>query len=251
MPNLVECKSESCFNVEFDPQRFSNDDELKLLWLLRETFEPENTTEEKTFLPSSDSEAIVEVGPRLTFSTAWSSNCMSMCCACGIVGIGRIEMSRRYQFRLSSPITAQDIELFASLVHDRMTECVYPTPLIRFASDEKPESVYTIPLIAKGQAALQEINRTHGLGFDAADLQYYADLFVNTLKRDPTNVECFDLSQSNSEHSRHWFFGGQLVVDGEERRETLFEMVKSTLPASSNSVIAFHDNSSVSYKCAK
>lgn len=32
------------------------------------------------------------------------------------------------------------------------------------------------------------------------------DLFVNKLKRDPTSVELFDLAQSNSEHSRHWFF---------------------------------------------
>ena len=37
-----------------------------------------------------------------------------------------------------------------------------------------------------------------------------------------------------------------MVIDGEEKKETLFGMVKSTLPAVSNSVIAFHDNSSVS-----
>jgi hypothetical protein len=52
--------------------------------------------------------------------------------------------------------------------------------------------------------------------------------------------------QSNSEHSRHWFFGGKMIIDGEEKKETLFSMVKSTLPEKSNSVIAFHDNSSVS-----
>ena len=54
------------------------------------------------------------------------------------------------------------------------------------------------------------------------------------------------IGQSNSEHSRHWFFGGKMVVDGVEKDETLFSMVKSTLPKGSNSVIAFHDNSSVS-----
>ena len=37
-----------------------------------------------------------------------------------------------------------------------------------------------------------------------------------------------------------------MVIDGEEKTETLFSMVKSTLPAVSNSIIAFHDNSSVS-----
>lgn len=45
-----------------------------------------------------------------------------------------------------------------------------------------------------------------GLAFDAWDIDFYLDLFVNKLKRDPTSVELFDLAQSNSEHSRHWFF---------------------------------------------
>jgi phosphoribosylformylglycinamidine synthase len=52
--------------------------------------------------------------------------------------------------------------------------------------------------------------------------------------------------QSNSEHSRHWFFGGKITFDGVTQPQTLFQMVKATLPADrpSNSVIAFHDNSS-------
>jgi phosphoribosylformylglycinamidine (FGAM) synthase-like enzyme len=45
-----------------------------------------------------------------------------------------------------------------------------------------------------------------GLAFDNWDLDYYTELFKNKLKRNPTSVECFDLAQSNSEHSRHWFF---------------------------------------------
>lgn len=45
-----------------------------------------------------------------------------------------------------------------------------------------------------------------GLAFDNWDLDYYTKLFSEKLKRNPTSVECFDLAQSNSEHSRHWFF---------------------------------------------
>jgi len=33
--------------------------------------------------------------------------------------------------------------------------------------------------------------------------------------------------QSNSEHSRHWFFGGTMVIDGETMPDTLFNMVKT------------------------
>ncbi len=63
--------------------------------------------------------------------------------------------------------------------------------------------------------------------------------------RDPTNVECFDIAQSNSEHSRHWFFKGRLVLDGEEAPDHLFSIVRRPYEANpNNSVIAFHDNSS-------
>ena len=60
-----------------------------------------------------------------------------------------------------------------------------------------------------------------------------------------TDVECFDLSQSNSEHSRHWFFKGELVIDGLRVPDTLMRIVKAPLKANpGNSVIAFRDNSS-------
>jgi phosphoribosylformylglycinamidine synthase len=73
------------------------------------------------------------------------------------------------------------------------------------------------------------------------------------LQRDPSDVECFDMGQSNSEHSRHWFFGGKMVIDSVEKPKTLFKMVKETLTeeSKSNSIIAFHDNSSSirGYEC--
>ena len=90
------------------------------------------------------------------------------------------------------------------------------------------------------------INSSMGLGFDDQDLDFYTKIFQEQLGRDPTNVEIYDLAQSNSEHSRHWFFGGRMVIDGVEMDTTLFKMVKATLPKDgpSNSIIAFHDNSS-------
>ena len=88
---------------------------------------------------------------------------------------------------------------------------------------------------------LQEL----GLAFDDWDLKYYTALFQDDLKRDPTNVELFDMAQSNSEHSRHWFFGANIVIDGQAQPESLMKIMKSTLAANlNNSVIGFHDNSS-------
>ena len=57
-------------------------------------------------------------------------------------------------------------------------------------------------------------------------------------------MECFDLAQSNSEHSRHWFFKGRLTVDGQEVEDSLMKMVMKTQATSNNnSVIKFSDNS--------
>ena len=76
-------------------------------------------------------------------------------------------------------------------------------------------------------------------------MKYYLQLFQDDLKRDPTNVELFDMAQSNSEHSRHWFFGAHLVINGEQMPESLMQIVKATLKANpGNSVIGFKDNSS-------
>ena len=61
------------------------------------------------------------------------------------------------------------------------------------------------------------------------------------------------MGQSNSEHSRHWFFGGKMIIDGQEKELTLFKLVKQTLTEANkgNSVIAYHDNSSSirGYEC--
>ena len=52
------------------------------------------------------------------------------------------------------------------------------------------------------------------------------------------------MAQSNSEHSRHWFFKGDLYKNNKKINNNLFQIVQSTLPKESNSIIAFSDNSS-------
>ncbi|CAM9967791.1 unnamed protein product, partial [Heterosigma akashiwo] len=54
-----------------------------LQWLLAETFEPEKTGS-ASFLSTADGGEVLEVGPRLNFSTAWSSNAVSICEGCGL-----------------------------------------------------------------------------------------------------------------------------------------------------------------------
>lgn len=191
------------------------------------------------------SEWILEIGPRLAFATAWSSNCESICKACGISSVNRVEKSRRYKVFTSSELSDGQKEDFAAKTFDRMTECIYSNPLTSFISCDSSCEVYEVPILSEGQNALKELNISKGLGFDDWDIQFYSNMFVDVLKRNPTDVECFDLAQSNSEHSRHWFFSGNMYIDSVLQDQSLFDLVKATLPASSNSVIAFHDNSSV------
>lgn len=126
------------------------------------------------------------------------------------------------------PLLENQIKEFAAMVHDRMTECVYSQRLVSFETNVVPEEVKYVPVMEKGRKALEEINQEMGLAFDEQDLQYYTRLFREDIQRDPTNVELFDIAQSNSEHSRHWFFAGNMVIDGKPMDRSLMQIVKST-----------------------
>ena len=156
-----------------------------------------------------------------------------------------MERSRRYLLRTEQPIDETQVGKFSAMIHDRMTECVYSGKLSSFKSSILPEAATVVPVMEQGRAAIEEINLRMGLAFDEQDLHYYTSLFRDDIKRNPTNVELFDIAQSNSEHSRHWFFNASLIIDGEPMDQSLMKIVKSTLERNpNNSVIGFKDNSS-------
>jgi phosphoribosylformylglycinamidine synthase len=239
--SLSSVTRETCFNVEHG--ELTSESRRRVEWLISETFDKASTKLSSPALASSGDTTVVEFGPRLTFCTAFSSNACEIFKQCGITTVTRFEKSIRYGFIGS--LEGGDLDALKAQLHDRMTEMEYEKPIESFDAGVSPEPVTTVPIMRDGRAALEKINSEKGLGFDEWDLDYYTDLFINKLGRDPTDVECFDMGQSNSEHSRHWFFGGKMIIDGEEKSETLFRMVKDTLKTSNkNSVIAFHDNSS-------
>ncbi len=249
-PEIKGLRTEYCFNIETTSAIIP--EEMKTLkWLLSETFEPENLSDISFLSQNSKLKTqnyLFEVGPRMNFTTAWSTNAVSVCQACGLHKIRRIERSRRYQLEFSPNFSTSQLpsfQPFLDLIHDRMTECPYPNPIETFETGIRPEPVFILPLIEEGSDALRKINKEMGLGFDEWDIEYYYNLFVREIGRNPTNVECFDLSQSNSEHSRHWFFKGKLIIDNEEMPLNLIEIIKHPLDLNpNNSVIAFRDNSS-------
>ncbi|XP_066999437.2 phosphoribosylformylglycinamidine synthase [Anabrus simplex] len=247
LPLVAGLKTELCFNIETN-SKLSESDLEKLRWILGSPFEPDKLTTEPHFEGSQNGSLLIEIGPRLNFSTAFSSNAVSICHSVGLSHITRLEVSIRYlvlweQDGLAISSTLED--KLVAILHDRMTQCRYLEPIKSFNLGIVPEPWYEVDIMGKGKAALEEVNTHLGLAFDQWDLEFYTNLFKEKLKRNPTTVECFDLAQSNSEHSRHWFFKGRMILDGKEQPESLIDMIINTQKFSNpNNVIKFSDNSS-------
>src|SRR3989344_678613 len=115
-------------------------DELK--WLISETFEPDNTR----IKPSVTLQEIVEIGPRLSIETAFSSNAVAICQAMGLREERRIERTHRY---LTDKGDTAEVILGTHL--DRMTEEHYVIGISSFDTGITPEDVRIIDLMGRGK----------------------------------------------------------------------------------------------------
>jgi phosphoribosylformylglycinamidine synthase len=209
--NIQQIELEYCYNVLPSVSSLSEVEVGRLEWLLAETFEPQNLQLEKSFYDDVDADVapsctthsqrlILEYGPRMAFTSAFSSNATSICQACGIP-ITRLELSRRYRFHITTTGTTGTtgtvdatttstnqtegtivpesvLRVLHSLLHDRMTEEIYSEPLRSFDSGiDMIQPTKIIPIMEQGRAALEQINTEMGLGFDDFDLNYYTNLF--------------------------------------------------------------------------
>ena len=219
----INGQMEFCFYIE-TTEPLTKQEQMTLRYILAEGFILKTITTETTLDQGSKP---IETGPQMNFATFWSTNMVSICHACGLKKVTRTEYSER---RL------------VPKKHDRMTQCIYPEPLQNFQSGIIPEPVYLIPMMKKGPNALLDVR---GLAMDEWDRNFYHRYFTVDEGRNPTIVEIKDLDNANSEHSRHGYFKGQQIIDGQTMPETLLEIVQSTLEVNpSNSIIAFKDNSS-------
>lgn len=236
-------EAEHCFYVQ-TASALDQAQERVLRWLLAETFDPHGLAV-TSFLEAgpAGAPAVLEIGPRINFETAWCSTARSICHVNGLNTVQRLERSRRFGF--SEPLSPERLAKVAEHLHDRMTETIYPTPLTTFEVGLAPDPVQTIALTQKGIEELRRVNRELGLAMDDADLTRFYRLFTEELRRDPTDVELFQLAQGNSEHCRHGFFTGQMTIDGEVHPKSLMSIVKEPWRRNpGNSLIAFGDDSS-------
>ncbi|MCC8173109.1 MAG: phosphoribosylformylglycinamidine synthase [Odoribacter sp.] len=162
------------------------------------------------------------VGPRREMITPWSTNAVEITQNMGIDGIVRIE-----EF---ASVGDSDAE------YDPMLQAMY-TGLDQhiFTIDRKPEPVIYIKDI-------RQYNQQEGLALNEDEILYLENL-SEKLQRPLTDSEVFGFSQVNSEHCRHKIFNGTFVIDGEEKEETLFKLIKKTSQENPNRIVsAYKDN---------
>ena len=133
------------------------------------------------------------------------------------------------------------------MLYDRMTQEVLTEfdqlDVIFQTEDPLPHS--TVPILSKGQEALEKANTDLGLALNDQEIQYLLEQFQR-LDRDPTDAELMMFAQANSEHCRHKVFNAEWTIDGKKEELSLFDMVKHTYKSNPEGVLsAYKDNAAV------
>lgn len=201
---------------------------------------------EQITVPEADENVhLFLVTPRIGTISPWASKATDIARNCGLNGIERIE--RTTAFWLSGNLNQQEQQLWASLLHDRMTESV----LDGFASAKRlfthlqAQTFTTVDVLVRGKEALVQANRELGLALSSDEIDYLNENY-QTLNRNPSDVELMMFAQANSEHCRHKIFNADFILNGEAQPKSLFRMIRDTHEAApKGTVVAYKDNASV------
>ncbi|AWW29663.1 phosphoribosylformylglycinamidine synthase [Echinicola strongylocentroti] len=160
-------------------------------------------------------------GPRKEMITPWSTNAVEITGNMGISGILRIE-----EFSLLEE--GQEIDPMLQAKYNGLGQDI-------FTIDLKPEEVLSI-------TDIKSYNAQEGLALSDEEIDYLEKV-SKSLGRPLTDSEVFGFSQVNSEHCRHKIFNGTFVIDGEEKENTLFQLIKKTSIKHPNKIVsAYKDN---------
>ena len=163
----------------------------------------------------------VFVGPRVSMVTPWSTNAVEITQNMGIKGMTRIEQFTPLQ-------TGETIDPMVSERFENLDQSL-------FTVDISPEPIREIDDISA-------YNLAEGLSLNPDEVHYLEQL-AEQLGRPLTDSEVFGFSQVNSEHCRHKIFNGAFHIDGIEKKDSLFSLIKKTSKKhSENLVSAYKDN---------
>ena len=162
------------------------------------------------------------IGPRSSMISPWSTNAVEMCENMGIDGIARIE---KYFYEENSNFS------FDPMTNEKF-KCLDQNI---FKLNVIPQQILEIKDISK-------YNLEEGLALSQDEIEFLNHV-VKKIGRNLTDSEVFGFSQVNSEHCRHKIFNGTFIIDNEEKKESLFSLIKKTSKLNSkNLVSAYKDN---------
>lgn len=192
--------------------------------------------------------SVIELGPRLTWETSFSSTSRSIFANSGLKEITRAEKSVRIGLtgKLSKRQKSEFLAVLSELgIYDEMTQEPYERPLRTFHRRVVTEPVRIIRVLEEGEAAIRRENEQQGLAMDEADIAYWADYSQRHLLRNPTDVELFTEATETSEHCDHPRWKGEQEVDGRPLGYSLFDEAERPMERNpGNTRSGFGDESS-------
>lgn len=211
-------------------------------------------------LPSSalgEDTYLIRVVPRSGTISPWSSKATNIAHVCGLQDkVQRIERGLALLIKTvpGFPLLENLNDISLKCVYDRMTQQLYltePPNTMSIFTHEEPKPLVHVPLTPKDtkqspKDILSKANTELGLALDSGEMEYLIHAFVETMKRDPTDVELFMFAQVNSEHCRHKIFNADWTIDGIKQQFTLFQMIRNTHKLNPEYTIsAYSDNAAV------
>ncbi|KAK2745981.1 hypothetical protein FQN55_005803 [Onygenales sp. PD_40] len=206
-----------------------------------------------TFQPEDGQSGIYYVTPRTGTISPWSSQATGISHVCGLKSrVKRIERGLQVSCLYAEGQESLDASLL-DMLHDRMTQIIstdLPDLHLMF-SEHQPLPLETVPLYEQGKSpveVLNEANKRLGLALDPSEIDYLVDAYApgGPVSRPPTDVELFMFAQVNSEHCRHKQFNATWTIDGAEKANTLFGMIRNTHKQHpEHTISAYSDNAAV------
>ena len=186
----------------------------------------------------------IVVVPRLGTISPWASKATDIVKTCGVGSLSRIERGIIYTLK---GVDANKQPMMNAILHDRMMEQVFSNldGLDELFSHQQPQPYSTVDVIGVGKSALVKANSEMGLALSEDEIDYLVDAFV-TLNRNPVDAELMMFAQANSEHCRHKIFNADWTIDGQNKSNSLFGMIRNTYQKSPKGVLsAYSDNAAV------
>ena len=183
------------------------------------------------------------VGPRLGTISPWSSKTEDIIRNVGFKNILRVE--KLFGYLIDSKISNQNLN--TSMFIDRMTQSIYwnKEDFENLFVPDKPRSLNQINILDKGKDELKRANQSFGFAMSDDEIDYLFDFFSSE-KRNPTDAELMMFAQANSEHCRHKIFNAKWNIDGTQKNNTLFDLIKETSKSSPDGIIsAYKDNAAI------